>query len=274
MAVPHEIVGEFVNACVDDHALADAMLEKYPELRSAKWMGESILRFVAIENFAEGVRFLAERGWPLNDVEQYGTTPLMDCVYADSYDSARMLLKMGADPNFVSEIEESALHRAISAGDQRMIDILLEGGATLMQRTWHSTPLNDAAMYSNYRTAAILIKLGADPNAIDSFGFNALCCAIDNGDASMVRMLLEGGADPNAVDSFGFCALYYAISRVDASIVRVLLEGGADPNFTTSFGYWAADVLEDSVRQGQTSPRDRAEIMALLRKHGFEEHPD
>lgn len=274
MAVPYEIVGEFVDACVDDHALADKLLKEYPELRSAKWMGESILRFVAIENFAEGVRFLAERGWPLNDVEQYGTTPLMDCVYADSYDSARMLLKMGADPNFVSKIEESALHRAISAGDQKMIDILLEGGAILMPRTNRGTPLIDAATYSDYCTAATLLKLGADPNAIDSFGFNALYCAIDNGDTSMVRMLLEGGADPNVIGPGAVTALYDALSSGNASMVQVLLEGGADPNFTTDWGHRATDVLEKSVSEPETTPRDRAEIMALLRKHGYEERPD
>ncbi|MBN2296601.1 MAG: ankyrin repeat domain-containing protein [Pirellulales bacterium] len=129
MTVPTEIVEKFVNAAVLNQPEADSLLEQYPELKSAQWAGESPLRFLAIENYAEAVRYLCKRGWPLDERDEYGTTPLIDAVRASAADSVIALLELGADPNAVSQIDDNALHCAISAGNIKMIRILLQHGA-------------------------------------------------------------------------------------------------------------------------------------------------
>ncbi len=67
MVLNRDIVGQFVDAAAQDPIRADRLLGGHPNLRSAIWLGESLLRFLAIENYAEGVRYLAQRGWNVND---------------------------------------------------------------------------------------------------------------------------------------------------------------------------------------------------------------
>lgn len=129
MTVPPQIIGRFVDAAVQNQSEADRLLKQFPDLKSAKWVGESILRFLAIENYPQGVRYLCQRGWPIDEQDEYGTTPLIDAVRAGATDSVIALLELGADPNAVSQIDDNALHCAIFAGDIKMARILLQHGA-------------------------------------------------------------------------------------------------------------------------------------------------
>jgi ankyrin repeat protein len=77
--LPREVVGEFIDAVVQDPAKADAMLIERPDLLNARWTHEeTVLHFLAIEGFTEGVRFLAARGADVNAVNEFGETALVD----------------------------------------------------------------------------------------------------------------------------------------------------------------------------------------------------
>ena len=55
------------------------MLAQRPELLDARWIhDETVLHFLAIEGFTEGVRFLAVRGADVNAVNEFGDTALVD----------------------------------------------------------------------------------------------------------------------------------------------------------------------------------------------------
>jgi len=59
-----------------------------------------------------------------------------------------------------------------------------------------------------------------------------LYCAADNGHEEIIRVLLKAGADPNAVSSSGETPLCAAAFEGHAEIVRLLVEGGADVNLS------------------------------------------
>lgn len=128
MAVPREIVEQFVDAAVLDVQRADELLCQYPELRSATWLGESILRFLAIENFSDGVRYLARQGWDIDEIDRWGNTSLIDSVMAKAHHSVKALLELGANPNVVSQLYENALSMAIFSKDIEMVRLLLDSG--------------------------------------------------------------------------------------------------------------------------------------------------
>lgn len=130
MTVSHEIVGQFVDAAVLDSQLANRLLQKHPELKSATLLGESLLHFLAIENYPNGIRFLVKRGWSIDECEEDGTTPLISAVFVGAFDAAVALLELGADPNAVSDTYDNPLHCAISDGNIKLVDLLLKGGAT------------------------------------------------------------------------------------------------------------------------------------------------
>lgn len=136
MSVSHEIVGQFVDAAVNKHSIAEDLLHQFPDLKTARWVGDSILRFLAIENYPVGVRFLAARGWQIDELDEFGATPLHDAVRALAHDAVIALLELGANPNSVSKTYDNPLHCAIAGGDSRMVRTLLDAGANPAYTTY------------------------------------------------------------------------------------------------------------------------------------------
>jgi uncharacterized protein len=93
-----------------------------------------------------------------------GATALLFTARVGDVESAKLLLKAGADPNDSQPDGVSALVLAAHSG--------------------------------NGTVGALLLEHGADPNAFDS-GYSALHAAILRGDVSLVKALLARGADPN-----------------------------------------------------------------------------
>jgi ankyrin repeat protein len=84
-----------------------------------------------------------------------------------------MLLDLGADINAANEFGETALHGATYHSAQRVIQFLVEHGANINATNWaDQTPLRlaEGHFYSGTflrypETAALFLKLGADPQA-------------------------------------------------------------------------------------------------------------
>ena len=60
---------------------------------------ETVLHFLAIEGFADAVRFLIGYGAEVNTLNEFGDSPLVDVAAVSTNEIARMLLTAGADPN-------------------------------------------------------------------------------------------------------------------------------------------------------------------------------
>ena len=99
-----------------------------------------------------------------------GATPLLFAARVGDVESARLLLKAGADPNDAQPDGVSALVLAAHSGHGNV--------------------------------GALLLEHGADPNAAGS-GYSALHAAILRSDLNLVKALLARGADPNARISKG-----------------------------------------------------------------------
>src|SRR5437867_2441755 len=98
--LPHALVDEFVDAVVEAPNKADALLREHPNLLNARWIhNETVLHFLAIEGFAEGVRFLASRGADVNAVNEFGDSALIDVAVLGNDEIADALLRHGANPN-------------------------------------------------------------------------------------------------------------------------------------------------------------------------------
>lgn len=125
-----QLVGEFVDAVVEDPAKADAMLAQRPELLNARWIHqETVLHFLAIEGFTEGVRFLAVRGADVDAVNEFGDTALVDVAGLGLTDIADILLSHHANPDAQSKVQENPLHAAARAGHAELVRRLLKAGA-------------------------------------------------------------------------------------------------------------------------------------------------
>ena len=89
----------------------------------------------------------------------------------------RRLLCAGADPNLPTNALRPVFHEAIFQNVKRVVAILLEYGADVNQRgKVHNgeTPLMTAAYFADISIMEMLLKRGADVNARDGEGHNAL----------------------------------------------------------------------------------------------------
>jgi ankyrin repeat protein len=86
--------------------------------------------------------------------------------------------------------------------------------------------------------AAQLLTCGVDPNCADKRGYSALHFACQVGNKSIVKLLIRYGANPEAVDCEGFTPLEVAINRKHPEIVDVLLSAQVNLNKTRNgFSY-------------------------------------
>ena len=143
-----------------------------------------------------------------------GATPLLFAARVGDVESARLLLKAGADANDSQPDGVSALVLAAHSG--------------------------------NGPVAALLLEHGADPNAFGS-GYTALHAAILRSDLNLVKALLARGANPNVrmtkgtpmrrdttdwnlpATLIGSTPYLLAARFLEPDIMPVLVAGGADP---------------------------------------------
>lgn len=129
----------------------------------------------------------------------------------------------------VGEQGRTALHLAVSSGNESMARLLLERGADpSRQDNLGATPLHLAAEAGLGELVRILMEKLADPNEADFLGRSALFRAVESENEEVVRQLLEASADVNMKDSMGNTALHLAVENRSESMALILLEYGAN----------------------------------------------
>ena len=202
------------------------------------WKGQTALMWAAAENNAEAARTLLAGGANIEARSAGGEfTPLIFAVRGGAIDSTRALLESGADPN----------------------ETMLDGTSMLVLAT----------INAHWELAAVLLDLGADPNA-DAQGWTALHQIAwsrrwnrgfnlpgpsqtgDLDSLELVRLLVARGAEVNArqkqepkdgnrnkLNRIGATPFLLAAKSADVPLMRVMLEQGADPAITTGRGVTA-----------------------------------
>ncbi|KAH8087676.1 hypothetical protein JL720_6996 [Aureococcus anophagefferens] len=94
-----------------------------------------------------------------------------------------------------------------------------------------STALIVCAQYGHDDLADLLLRRGAEVNAVSAAGVTALAyaCGSEAFSEPMIRLLLSREADANVAElHYGCCALHYLAATGDARLCGLLVEHGAD----------------------------------------------
>ena len=153
---------------------------------------------------------------------------LSDAVLAGDLAKTKALLSNGADCNAPNEEGVTLLMLAAGAGHYKVVEFLLEAGATVDAtdaRGW--TALMKAVF--NYEqncgfpdVVSLLIDAGADIEHQVSYGTRPLMLAAGYGEAGVVDVLLAAGADAAAVNEGGRTAKIMAETKDYVEVVNQL----------------------------------------------------
>ncbi len=192
----------------------------------------------------DAVKVLLEHGANVNANEQWGdTTALMWAVAEKHSDVVRLLVEHGADVNATTKYVPNTTGRGFEGASPTAAPTGLppqeQSGGLL-------TPLMFATREGDMESARILVAAGANVNAIDGDGKNAMALAIFSGNYDLASFLIDSHANVNQPDAQRFTPLYWAVDRRNMEtapnfpwmitkdplpLVKKLLDAGADPNF-------------------------------------------
>jgi len=113
-------------------------------------------------------------------------------------------------------------------------------------------PLHLACFFGSLNSASFLIGRGADVNlmANNQSRIRPLHSATAAGHGAIVALLLKLGADANALQAGGFTPLMAAANLGNDPVVNMLLENGADTTIKAEDGRQAADFAKEAGFDG------------------------
>lgn len=162
---------------------------------------------------------------------------------------AFVLLKMAADEgNRTAKRAVNELNREMSAEERQQAEIeagrwrrfiekeKTERSIAPAQQRQLDGDLRQAVTSGNVQQIEVLLRSGADPNAIDAAGRDAIIAASWRGREMVVEFLIERGVDIDTRDFEGRTPLAWAAINGYASITEDLLSQRADPNASDEEG--------------------------------------
>ncbi len=138
-------------------------------------------------------------------------------------------LAKGLDPNAKNSSrfnQDYLLTFAVRHNAAETVEVLLAAGADVDIRSsgTKKTPLFQAAFDNRLKIARILVKHGADTNAVDMFGESPLREAILADNVEMVGLLLEAGCKPDHKNNGGKSISDIAREHGNPEIQKVLAQ--------------------------------------------------
>lgn len=214
-----------------DHAASVEVVEAL--WNAGARMGPGRFSFDAVDEAFEDekyavAQFLIDQ-FPDSERAHYINEKLMTCSGVRMNPHAvRILLGMGADPNYLSKDLGTPLTWCCWQGDGnggRENEVVLE-------------------------TLGILLEAGADVNKGTRRGLYPIHEAVDGdwGSPSSVRVLIEHGADLNVRDEGGNTALMLAANRGEVRCISLLLAAGADRTLRNKRKKTALDTAQDHMK--------------------------
>jgi ankyrin repeat protein len=197
-----------------------------------------------------------------------GSTLLHEAAKKDAFESAKLLLKRGANVEAATPRGSTPLHEACGTGHLTIVELLLEHKADPTARTDDgSTPMSVAESAIRPEKEEDNVRLRAVIRALQRAGIEIdLFAAIACDDIQRVAEIVK--ADPKSMEQRnprGRAALHRAVTLDRRAITKLLLESGCNPDIRsedTGSGHEGGTALLDAAFWGHL------DIAQMLIEHG------
>jgi ankyrin repeat protein len=162
----------------------------------------------------------------INERDIFGRTPLQIAAIKGYGDVIQSLLAAGASPHNPDNNGWLPLHYACVAGDEEIINMLLDAPDTRDAMNHRPLVLGFAAIMGNHNLVRLLLRAGAEPNRAGDKRWTALHHAAANGRLSVVKELLDWKGnlvDADKKDSGSRTPLWLAAAHGHEDVVLALL---------------------------------------------------
>lgn len=158
----------------------------------------------------------------------------------------------------------TGLHAAAATGNIADISRLVSAGRNINAHDSNlRTPLHVAVFTHQYDAARALLRLGADPNALDAQKYDIVTIASVDNDVPMLKIALEGGCKAGNITSpYDGTALIAAAHLGHAEVVRTLIAARAPLDHVNNL-HWTA--LIESIVLGNGGKNHTDTLDALVK---------
>jgi ankyrin repeat protein len=175
------------------------------------------------------IKTLLASGAQVNAIDEWGNSALLMTAREGQVESARMLLKAGAEVEgrggAMSPLAASALR-----GHAILVRLLIHNGASVNAVGENDqSALMNAVKLNRLEVVSALIEAGANTKVIDRNGDNLLVVAVSQNYQAMLALLLKLGVSPDMSDRDGLTALYWAEYLNRPALAQLLRDAGAAP---------------------------------------------
>ena len=138
----------------------------------------------------------------------------------------------------------AGLHEAAAKGDVAEIEQLVKEGERInVQDSRSRTPLHVAAYMKKHDAARVLLKLGANANALEIDRYDIVTIASVANDLEMLKLALDGGASARNITSrYDGTALIAAAHLGHAEVVQVTVPALGASVVQVTTGPWGVSV--------------------------------
>ena len=192
--------------------------------------GNSAIQLASRMGNLESVKLLIER---CADINNFGKlSPFLGACESGNHDCVQLYIDKGINIYQVNQDNDTALSLVSGSGDCKSLEFFINKCLDVNNvNIFGKTPIILAcSKKNNFNFINLLIKNGADVNAVDNEGYTSLLNASLYGYFEYIKLLLDNGASAsiNKANNYGETSIYYASLHGFLDCMKILLEYGAD----------------------------------------------